>query len=82
MENYSLGVSQDFNFGLQTKVFYALDKTEVVGATLPAGTPDSFWQATPTLELTMPLWGNGFGRTARANEDLTRQQNLAEEIWC
>lgn len=79
MQNYSLGVSQDFSFGLQTKLSYALDKTEVEGATLPAGVGNSFWTATPTLELTMPLWANGFGRSARANEELTRQQNVAEQ---
>jgi len=80
MQNYSLGISQDFNFGLQTKLSYALDKTEVEGATLPAGMSDTFWTATPTLELAMPLWGNGFGRSARANEEVTRQQNLAEKF--
>ncbi|WP_413943220.1 TolC family protein [Bdellovibrio sp. HCB-162] len=79
MQNYSLGVSQDFSFGLQTKLSYALDKIQVEGATLPAGMGDTFWTATPTLELTMPLWANGFGRSARANEDLTRQQNKAEQ---
>lgn len=81
MQNYSLGVSQDFNFGLQTKLSYALDRTEVEGASsLPPGASSSFWQATPTLELTMPLWGNGFGRTARANEEALRQQNSAEKF--
>ncbi|WP_413568554.1 TolC family protein [Bdellovibrio sp. HCB117] len=80
MQNYSLGVSQDFSFGLETKLSYAMDRTEVVGADLPAGIPNSFWDATPLLELNMPLWGNGFGRTARANEELTRQQNVAEKF--
>ncbi|KHD88257.1 MAG: membrane protein [Bdellovibrio sp. ArHS] len=80
MQNYSLGLSQEFNFGLQTKLSYAMDRTEVVGASLPAGVPNSFWDATPLLELTMPVWGNGFGRTARANEELTRQQNVAEKF--
>lgn len=79
MQNYSLGVSQEFSFGLQTKLSYALDRTEVEGATLPAGMSNTFWTATPTLELTMPLWGNGFGRTARANRDQTRYSNQAEQ---
>lgn len=80
MQNYSLGIAQDFRFGLQTKLSYALDRTEVEGATLPAGMSNSFWTATPILELTLPLWANGFGRSARANEELTRQQNRAEEF--
>ncbi|WP_350159268.1 TolC family protein [Bdellovibrio sp. 22V] len=79
-QNYSLGVSQDFSFGLQTKLSYAMDRIEVEGATLPAGMSNSFWTATPTLELSMPLWANGFGRSARANEELTRQQNVAEQF--
>ncbi len=77
LQNYSLGVSQEFSFGLQTKLSYALSKTEVDGAVLPAGTPNSFWEATPLVELTMPLWGKGFGRDARANEELLRSQNEA-----
>ncbi|MEN0057354.1 MAG: TolC family protein [Bdellovibrio sp.] len=80
MQNYSLGVSQEFSFGLQTKLSYAIDKTEVEGATLPAGVASSFWDATPLIELTMPLLGNGFGRTSRANEDVVRQQNRAESL--
>ncbi|XGC80141.1 TolC family protein [Bdellovibrio bacteriovorus] len=80
LQNYSLGISQDFNFGLQTKLSYALDRTEIEGATLPAGVGNSFWTATPTLELSLPLWANGFGRTSRANQELSRQQNVAEKF--
>lgn len=80
LQNYSMGVSQEFRFGLQTKLAYALDRTEVEGATLPAGMSASFWRATPTLELTMPLWSNGFGRTTQATENLTRQQGVAEKF--
>lgn len=80
LQNYSLGLSQEFKFGLQTKLSYALDRTEVEGATLPAGVPNSFWRATPTLELSLPLWANGFGRTTEANAEITRQQNRAEKL--
>ena len=80
LQNYSLGLSQEFQFGLQTKLSYALDRTEVEGAALPAGVPNSFWRATPTLELSMPLWANGFGRTSQANAELTRQQSRAEKL--
>lgn len=81
MQNYSLGVSQEFSFGLQTKLMYAIDNTEVEGLTAP-GYPSSvsFWDATPQLEVTMPLWKDGFGRTARANEELVRQQNEAQKL--
>ncbi len=80
MQNYSLGISQEFSFGLQASLAYAMDRTQIVGATLPAGISDTFWDATPKLELTMPLWANGFGRSSRANEQVTRQQNLADRF--
>lgn len=80
MQNYSLGVSQEFSFGLQASLSYAMDRTQIIGASLPAGISDTFWDATPKLELTLPLWGNGFGRSARANEEVVRQQNLADKF--
>jgi outer membrane protein TolC len=81
MQNYSLGVSQEFSFGLQTKLAYALDKTDVEGLQAP-GFPSSvgFWDATPQLELTMPLWKDGFGRTARANQEKDRTLNEANKF--
>ena len=79
-EAYSLGISQQFDFGLQSKLSYSLDRTRFVGAnTLFITTPD-YWDATPKIELTMPLWGGGFGRTAQANEQLTREQNIADQF--
>lgn len=78
---YSLGVSQQFSFGLQTKLSYDMTRTEFEG--LSAGSPISpskYWDATPKLELSMPLWGNGFGRTAQANEEALRAQNIAEKF--
>lgn len=80
MQNYSLGVSQDFSFGLQTKISYALDRTELVGSNLSSSTPKTTWYATPLVELSMPLWGNGFGRSTRANQNLLMNQNKAEEF--
>ncbi|QDK38889.1 TolC family protein [Bdellovibrio sp. NC01] len=77
-ENYSLGLSEQFNFGLQTKLYYNLSKTEFVNANTTMISLPEYWDATPKLELSMPLWGGGFGRTARANQDITRQQNLAD----
>lgn len=79
-QNYSLGLSQEFSFGLQSKLSYVTDKIEVEGAALPAGTPNSFWSATPTLELSLPLLANGFGRSSRANQEVVLQQNRAEQF--
>ena len=78
-QTYSLGVSQQFDFGLQSRLYYELGRTEFEGAG-PAIDPSKYWNATPKLELTMPVWGGGFGTTARANEDILRQQNLADQF--
>lgn len=78
MQNYTLGVSQEFRFGLQSKLTYSTSRLEIDGAVgLPPGTPTSLWIATPKVELTLPLWGGGFGRNAEANEILAREQNIA-----
>ncbi|WP_413560101.1 TolC family protein [Bdellovibrio sp. HCB209] len=77
-ETYSLGIQQQFEFGLQGKLSYQMQKTTFDNAG-NAFTMSKYWDATPKLELTMPVWGGGFGRTARANEDLIRQGNYAEQ---
>jgi outer membrane protein TolC len=77
-QNYSLGLTQQFSFGLQGKLYYELGRTEFVNATA-AINPSKYWTAAPKLELTMPLWGGGFGRTATANQEASRQQNVAEQ---
>lgn len=78
-DTYTLGVSQQFDFGLEAKFAYSLIKTEYVGANFDPGVSSEFWDLSPRIELTMPLLGNGFGRTVQANKEITRQQNLANE---
>ncbi len=73
---YRAGISQQFSFGLQTKLSYSVVKNDYEGSTF---NPDKFWDASPSVELTMPLWANGFGSTIKAQEELTRQQNKADE---
>ncbi|MNS60775.1 Outer membrane efflux protein [compost metagenome] len=77
-ESYLLGVSQQFDFGLQTKLAYKWGKTDFENAAA-AINPDSYYTASPVLELSMPLWGGGFGRSAQANENVLRQQNMADK---
>lgn len=74
---YSAGVSQQFSFGLQTKFSYTVAKNDYEGSTF---NPDRYWDASPSVELTMPLWANGFGSGVKAQEELTRQQNKADEF--
>lgn len=78
-EVYSLGISQQFSFGLETKLGYEVANTNFVGANFGAGVPTDYWDAAPKIEVSMPLWKNGFGRTARANQELTRSQSLADK---
>lgn len=84
MQSYSLGVSQEFSFGLQSKLSYAVDRLELVNPVFTSGAaftaPQTYWRAAPYLELSMPLWGGGFGRVSQATEELTRQQNVAEKL--
>lgn len=77
-QSYSLGVAQEFEFGLTTKLSYAASKIEVEGALLPAGVSNSFWTASPLIELSFPLLGNSFGSTTQATRDLISNQNQAE----
>jgi len=78
-EAYSLGVSQQFSFGLQGKLYYNMTKTKFDNAGTAITMPE-YWDAQPKVELTMPLWGGGFGRTADANAELTRQSSVAEQF--
>jgi outer membrane protein TolC len=77
VDNYNLGVEQNFSFGLETKLSYELTKTNLEGANL-GGAATSYWDVGPKLELTMPLLKNGFGRTARANKTATLSQSEAD----
>jgi len=78
--SYKLGVSQQFRFGLQSKLYYDLSKTRFVGANLGPNVQTEYWDASPKLELNMPLWSGGFGRAARATEELLREQNSADHF--
>jgi outer membrane protein TolC len=76
-QNFSLGVSENTNFGLQAKVYYALDYTNYLG--LPGGLP-GFYDARPVIELNQSLWQNGFGHLDQANEASIRAQADAD-FW-
>lgn len=80
VENYSFGLMHQFSFGLQGRLYYQFTHTTYVDSTLPGfGAPENYYDANPTLELSMPLWGNGFGRSARAQRTLILHGNKAEE---
>ena len=76
-ESYSLGIKQQFSFGLETTLGYELLKTEYMGVDF-GDVASSYWDAAPKIELSLPIWGNGFGRTSRARKELSLQQRRAE----
>lgn len=79
-QTYSLGISQQFSFGLQAKIYYQATHTNFIGSPVLSGSNADFYDANPRLELALPLWGNGFGRTLRAQRDLIARSNQVEEF--
>ncbi len=75
-QNYSLGIKQDFSFGLNAKLYYAYDVLAYENVT-PGNTEIKVYDARPVLELSIPLWQNVFGFQNRARADLLRQQSEA-----
>jgi outer membrane protein TolC len=82
--SYSLGISQMTSFGLQGKLYYALDYTSFLNPILPGGGsgafPFQFYDARPVIELSESIWGNGFGKSVRAGADLIEAQTKAAEF--
>ena len=76
---YAAGLSQQFSFGLQGKLYYLLSHTNYVNAPLLTGNTGDFWDTRPVLELSMPLWNNGFGRAVRAQQQSIQDANRIEE---
>lgn len=77
---YSLGISQKTRFGLEAKLSYLMTDMKFNGAESVLGSNTEFADGAAQLELSMPLWKNGFGRTNRANEDVTREQANANRF--
>lgn len=78
-ESYSAGLAQQFSFGLKSRLYYQLSHTNYVNSPLLTGSNGDFYDANPRLELSMPLWSNGFGRSVRAQKIQIQQANRAEE---
>lgn len=76
-QSIGLGISNQFEFGLQTKFSYQGVKNAYEGSTF---NPDQYWDFSPHVELSLPLWANGFGSTIRAQKKLTTAQNETEAL--
>jgi len=74
-QSYSLGVKQDTRYGTSLSVSYDVDYTNYInmpGATGP------FYDARPVVEISQPLWQNGFGKSTRAKLSATEAKWQAE----
>jgi outer membrane protein TolC len=72
---YSSGISQTSPFGLTGKLYYAYEDTTYNSLSQS----DRYYNASPVLELSLPVWQNAFGRTTRGNEASIRAQAEASE---
>lgn len=72
-DNFTLGVSEQFSFGPKVRLYYAYDYTNYVNASIPGVSidPSLFTphDARPVAELSLQLWGGGFGRSVRATQE-------------
>lgn len=78
-ESYSAGFAQQFSFGLKGRLYYQLSHTNYVNSPLLTGNNGDFYDANPRLELSIPLWSNGFGRSVRSQKIQIQQINRGEE---
>ena len=83
-QNYQLGFSQTSNLGIESKLYYSINKTTYKGLdTSRFGNPDlatSNYQTNPVLEVTLPLWKNLFGSSTKASKDSELYQNEANKL--
>jgi outer membrane protein TolC len=75
--SYSLGIAQQFRFGLKTQLAYSVGYTDVTGALITFLPQPTTHEGKLSLDLSMPLLRGGFGREARAQENATRAQAKA-----
>lgn len=72
--SYKIGVSKKTRIGLKASVSYLLTDMEINGAEAMLGNDTRFTDGAAQFEVSMPLWKDGFGRSNRANEEITRAQ--------
>jgi outer membrane protein TolC len=75
-QTYSSGISQTSRYGFQSKLYYAFDDTQYSSVT----GSNKYSEASPVVELSLPVWKNGFGCSDRANEEATRAQSQ-QDLW-
>ncbi len=73
----SLGVENDFRFGLTSRLYYSIQDNAIQGLSPVIFAGGSLVNVNTgfNLELTQPLYRNGFGSEASANADLIQASN-------
>lgn len=76
---YQVGLQKLFSFGLETKLSLGSTQTEIVNGSVGSGVFNAkFWDTQPMLELKLPLLAGGFGRSVRADFQIsTYRKRLA-----
>lgn len=78
-ENYSVGIEQDFSFGLSGKFYYNLNRNEYQGLTSTAFVPINY-ETNPVLQLTLPLWQGALGEQIKAKRDAIYYSNQSNQF--
>lgn len=71
---YDFGVSQSTRYGLETKIYYEYKDTNYKYTE-----SDKYYDASPIIELSLPVWQNAFGKSNLANEKAIRSQGDVNE---
>ena len=72
-----LGFKKLFDFGLQSQISYGITSTTLYGVSPQLVPQNSLITSGLTLQLTQPLWQNGFGREDQALRRSVQAQDLA-----
>ena len=83
-QSNKFGLTYDSEIGLKTNLYYSLNSSDYKGlntSNLPnAMLATSNTQAIPTIEFSLPLWQNLFGRSTRAQRDSIYFGNQAQKL--
>lgn len=78
------GLTYDSEIGLKTNLIYSINSTDYKGLNIAnlqnSSLAMSNTQAIPTIELSLPLWQNIFGKSTRAQKEMIYYSNQAQKL--
>ena len=74
---YSLGISKNFDFGLNSKIYYMANYTSITGVAPGLVNLSSYYDTKPAIELTYSLWRNRGSSETKAQAESMEAQALA-----